>query len=60
MTLPALDSPTEQFRSISITVDAQRDQGLQMRLFPTQVREAVDTEVDLRVSDELTGMYYIG
>ncbi len=60
MTLPALDSPNEQTRSISITVAAQRDQGMQMRLFPAHTSEVVDAEIDLRVSDELAGMYYIG
>ncbi len=60
MTLPALESPTEQIRSISLAVAAQRDQGLQMRLFPSHAPEVVDAEVDLRVSDELAGMYYIG
>jgi hypothetical protein len=59
MTPTALDS-TEQTRSISPTVAAQRDEGLQMRLFPAHVSQIVDAEVDLRVSDDLAGMYYIG
>jgi len=58
MTLPALDSPIEQTHSI--VVAAQRDQGLQMRLFPAHAPDDVDAEVDLRISDELAGMYYIG
>ena len=60
MTIPALDSPTEQTRSISLTVATQRDRGLQMRLFAAQTPGMVEAEVDLRVSDELAGMYYIG
>jgi hypothetical protein len=59
MTPTALDS-TEQIRSISLTVAAQRDEGLQMRLFPAHAPQIVDAEVDLRVSDDLAGMYYIG
>lgn len=60
MALPALEFPTEQIRSISLAVAAQRDQGMQMRLFTSHAGEVVDAEVDLRVSDELAGMYYIG
>ena len=60
MTRPAPDSPTEQIRSISITLAAQRDQGLQMRLFPAHAPEEMDAQLDLRVADDLAGMYYIG
>ena len=60
MTHPGPDSPTEQIRSISITLAVQRDQGLQMRLFPAHTPEAMDAQLDLRVSDDLAGMYYIG
>ena len=60
MTQPALDSPTDQIRSVSVLVAAQRDQGLQMRLFPAHAPDALEAEVDLRVADDLTGMYYIG
>lgn len=56
MTLPALDAPIEQ----TLAVAAQRDRGLQMRLFPARAPDEVDAEVDLRTSDELAGMYYIG
>ena len=57
MTPTALESPTEQ---ISINLSAQRDQGLQMRLFPAQIPEDLDADLDLRVADDLAGMYYIG
>ena len=56
MTLPTLDSPIEQ----TLAVAAQRDRGLQMRLFPARAPDDVDAEVDLRIPDELAGMYYIG
>jgi len=56
MTLPTLDSPIEQ----TLAVAAQRDRGLQMRLFPAHAPDDVDAEVDLRIPDELAGMYYIG
>jgi hypothetical protein len=60
MTRTALDIPTEQTRSISLTVAAQRDEGLQLRLFAAHASEGIEAEVDLRVSDDLAGMYYIG
>ena len=54
-------APTfDQTRSISATVAAQRDLGLQMRLFPTRAPEGEPDQVDLRVADDLAGMYYIG
>ena len=60
MTPTALEIPAEQTRLISLTVAAQREQGMQMRLFPAHNPETIDAEVDLRVSDDLAGMYYIG
>jgi hypothetical protein len=55
----ALEISAEQTRSITLTPVAQRDQGLQMRLFPAHAPEVVE-QVDLRVADDLAGMYYIG
>ena len=51
---------TDQIRSISTTVAAQRDLGLQMRLFSARAPEGEPDLVDLRVADDLAGMYYIG
>ena len=51
---------TSDQRSVSTTVAAQRDLGLQMRLFTTRAPAGGQDEVDLRVADDLAGMYYIG
>jgi len=56
----ALDANHDLTRSTSTTIARQRDLGLQMRLFPSQAPDGVEAEVDLRVSDDLAGMYYIG
>ena len=43
------------------TIALQRDLGWQLRLFPADApRDDVEVEVDLCVSDDLAGMYYIG
>lgn len=60
MTQPALDLSAEQTPSLPTLVAAQRDQGLQMRLFTSLAPDIIDGEVDLRVTDDLAGMYYIG
>lgn len=43
---------------------ALHEQGLQLRLFPSTATEGsqnhLTTAVDLRVADDLCGMYYIG
>lgn len=60
MSQPAPASTSDQTRSVSATMASQRDLGLQMRLFAARVREGETDEVDLRVADDLAGMYYIG
>ncbi len=55
----ALDSNHDLTGSAS-AIALQRDLGLQMRLFPRHSTEGDQTEVDLRVADDLAGMYYIG
>lgn len=60
MTQPALHMLTEQTPSLTALVADQRDRGLQMRLFTSHAPDAFDAEVDLRVTDDLAGMYYIG
>jgi len=60
MTQPALELPAEQIRPRPVAVAVQPDRGLQMRLFPGDAPERVEAEIDLRVSDDLAGMYYIG
>jgi len=60
MSQSALASTSDQTGSVSVTVAAQRDMGLQMRLFPTRAPEGEQDQVDLRVADDLAGMYYIG
>jgi len=60
MTQPVLDFPTEQIDSVSTIIAFQRDLGIQLRLFPAHASHPVEVELDLRVSDDLTGMYYIG
>ena len=57
----ALDSHSDSTRSTSSTIALQRDLGWQLRLFPADApRDDVEVEVDLCVSDDLAGMYYIG
>ena len=56
----ALDLSSEPTASLTTLVTAQRDQGLQLRLFSSQAPDMIEAEVDLRVTDELAGMYYIG
>jgi len=60
MTQPAFDSPTDLIGTDSSTVVSQREAGIQLRLFPAGAPRGADIEVDLRDSDALTGMYYIG
>ena len=60
MTHVALDSTAEHAPSLTTLVATQRDQGLQMRLFTPHVQDVIEAEVDLRVTDDLAGMYYIG
>ncbi|MDH3260901.1 MAG: hypothetical protein OEM81_13795 [Acidimicrobiia bacterium] len=60
MIQPALDVSVEAIRPRPVAVAVQRDRGLQMRLFSAHAAERVELEVDLRVSDDLAGMYYIG
>jgi hypothetical protein len=60
MTQPALDPSAERTTSLTVLVATQRDQGLQMRLFSSHAPDVIDAEVDLRVTDDLAGMYYIG
>ncbi|MGZ8786126.1 MAG: hypothetical protein ACXW1Y_11265 [Acidimicrobiia bacterium] len=59
MNQPAIDVSVEQIRPRPVAA-VQRDLGLQMRLFSGPAAERVEVDVDLRVSDELVGMYYIG
>ena len=51
---------TSDPRSVSTTVAAQRDLGLQMRLFTARAPEGGKDEVDVGAADDLAGMYYIG
>lgn len=60
MSQSTLAPTSDQTRSTSATVAAQRDLGLQMRLFPARAPEGEPDQVDLRVADDLAGMYYIG
>jgi hypothetical protein len=60
MTQPSLDLSAEQTSSLTTLVATQRDQGLQMRLFTSLAPDIIDAAVDLRVTDDLAGMYYIG
>ena len=60
MSQTAPTSTSDQIRSVSATVAAQRDLGLQMRLFAARAPAGGRDEVDLRVADDLAGMYYIG
>lgn len=60
MSQSAPASTTDQTHPRSGTAAAQRDLGLQMRLFPSRAPEGEIREVDLRVADDLAGMYYIG
>jgi hypothetical protein len=56
-----LDLHHEPTRSTSSTIDRQRELGLQLSLFPAYpAPEGVKAQVDLRVADDLAGMYYIG
>ncbi len=55
----ALDSDHDLTGAAS-AIATQRDLGLQMRLFPRHSAEVDRTELDLRVADDLAGMYYIG
>ena len=55
----ALDSDHDLAGAASV-IATQRDLGLQMRLFPRPSAEGDRTELDLRVADDLAGMYYIG
>ncbi len=55
MTQPALDLSTDP-----TTPFVERDRGWQLRLFPAQAPEGIEAEIDLRVDDDLAGMYYIG
>jgi hypothetical protein len=61
MNQPAIDVSVEQIHHPRpVAASVQRDRGLQMRLFSGHAAERVEVDVDLRVSDELVGMYYIG
>jgi hypothetical protein len=60
MNQPAIDVSVEQIHPRPVAASVQRDRGLQMRLFSGHAAERVEVDVDLRVSDELVGMYYIG
>jgi hypothetical protein len=57
MILTTLETPTDP---TGTAAPALSDRGWQLHLFPAHAPEGVDAEVDLRVSDELVGMYYIG
>ena len=52
-----LDTPIEPTGPVA---PALRDRGWQLHLFPALAPEGVEAEVDLRVADDLAGMYYIG
>ena len=56
----ALDSNHDLSRSTASMIARQRDLGLQMRLFPANAPEGEENDLDLRVADDLAGMYYIG